>query len=1855
MPTAYENRIGAQSPVIWLKLDGSGAPTSSGSSTPTFTLSGTAPTTGVASTVSNTAYTFNGNGYYSMGAMPANTTTDKNFTMEAWVKMSPSSIDYPTIYRADNGANGILILRVRGNNVASPGLVEVYMKGSSAAANFYSTSRVDDNAWHHISLRYDGSTLTLHVDGKPENTSTTAIGTVTDIDTAGTRYFGAGTAANEYFTGTIDEFTIYGTNISSPVTYGNFLVGKDSASMQSYIVQRSPEYFWQADPVDGTTVNWYTAGTATDSTTWARTTVSGSNITRVSSTFPKSYSGAYMLSVPYASRYRTSATVFTSTELTDADFTVGVWWKMNTGTSSSSALTKIFGTTGSVFDITMYSQTDSTNPGRIFWNAAGTTANGTKRVDDGNWHFFAIRKVSGNNNYSCYIDGVLDATITTASAPVAGNLQIGDSTQGSASATGYIDNFFISNSSNVNATDILNIYQYAFPANVNGGYTAEVSTASALSPNPNVTTQANITYGSNGFIVSNAEFVTPALSFTQNGGYTAQAMTAVAGFGSDVSWITDANLSNAYIGIMNASSDMTAAGLIIDDGYNALVFSADASFSLIDPVVTADTGVNFSALTMTASVSGGNPSRFTTSTNVSILKDTYIDSSLPSQKNNTQPTLAIYKSGSIQMDTLLQFDIPTNIGINNIVAAQLVFARTSTATSPSGAVTFEINRINTSWQENTMDYNAIPSLTKLTDVTANVSTGIGSTFSIDISSAINSWKSNPNYGLLLRFSNNTPLLEFASYNYSGTAYDPYVVLTYDNGTPDVNISKTPATASALMADPNLVLGGGNTIMETPATANANIVNPTVAAGFGPTITEGPFVAFGELITQPTISAQKNYNFTQSDGLEATGTFPHPITIAEGGTLNVEASPWLVNASMPGGIAAISESLVVDFVTASAEMVDPAVSSDFNRIVYVGAFSVAATLLDPTEAVLETDDPYYQEIIATSVLRDTEWFRLDEISGSVAISKTKQLDPANLQENGTYVNTPVFGGVGPRNRKVIGFTGSQYITIPHTYGATGSDWLGAAATSVSEMTIKTSATSGTLLDGEDANTLSGAGNPIGWTLDIYNGKLRYRKWVVATNVPGTNRLVEYQIIGNKLINDNAWHHIVIQIGNLYNGKELEIFIDGELDIARFAATDTPIMAHPDRLFGNSVTTMNYAYTGPNPTNQVGSPEPMPNFTGEAMEYVFRPNVTLTEYQIEQLYYAALDIATEPQTAWTATAVMPEPYIAGNKPKALVLSFWPYAGYRDTISSFPTFDDTENGGTRFVNGGFNPEVHDVWEYYINRVSANPQLSSINDTPEVNGVHRDPVTDEVVLLDPRTIKNIDKFDVITIQGYPKDSNDITNLFQGYNEEKGYQYALNALEAFVRQVREIVDTYGTSLLVTSPRLAVDLGIVDDVEAVSQGYETRISSNQSSQNIGLYDYRAAQIDPTANANGPVVTPTADPYTYFDTHRNNKIRIVATQTGLTDIQGGWTLEDAVTSIPRDPLSPSRYSYKFKDTRNGMTIGDETFIAGLQLNKNELGQANGDAYGIFPANATINAFPVSAVKSGTVIAQLAATYYDGTQERANPFANYAAAIVVNPGDSLKGTAVGGKIYVDITNKQDTRYANFATFQTTNGDATNPIIPGINAVEANWTNYERSWQYSTARLSLSGSQVGVGVDQVATSPGTGGQLVPVQNTNGQIYLVTPTNGQLFSLTISEKYPTVQVWAPSLLERGIMWLSVKTPVNPNDKTIRPAAMIAEALQKDSGLYINKDVVTNAASMISNVYVVEPDNVTSVDARIVVLPLTATATITGYSRLIAAQPMTASAILNTDSVTFAGGEQVVVTLHEVQQVDLYMKEEAY
>ena len=1842
--TAYETRISGLAPKIWVKFDSTGVITDSGSAATSWTLAGTAPTYSVTG-ISNNAYTFAGNGRYtSTTALPTNTFNDKIFTVEAWVKLtSQSTVDYPTIFRINNATDGhYFLVRGRANDLASPGLAEIYYDGGSSVISYYSTTRIDDGNWHHIVFVANGNTDSkLYVDGILENSSATNVGTISLDGSSWTKKIG-GEGAGEDFVGTIDEVAVYSEALTSTQIARNYATGITKATLDK-LLSYSPEWSFNFDRlISGTT---YLTNQGSEATTdLAGYPFSNTNtVTKATGSYPggPDYSCAFSASGKIA--YAGTLQVWNS-EVTDGNYTFGMWFKLAGTVGTANTMIMNGGPWISSGTATVLGSTNGSNSGKLSVYAInGTTYTlAGKRVDDGNWHFLAFRQTgtSGSNNAQIYLDGVLEQQFTTTSSPSGSYLDFGNTSQSSSSTTMTLGNFFIGTSANYTQANLLAIYETAYTPVINISITETPATASANIPEPTIVAQDTVSIGDTPATAS-ALMVDPSLSITKDLSYEPPFMSSYA---ENIPAVTVSVIRNVDFtsGTLTASADFSpTTGISIDDEYTAATSYASGSFSLVDPVVTTQKSFTHTATAATASALSGIHERAIRTATGPIQYVATIDSTLPNSAYGSEQDAALYKSGTTFINMAVKFDLPSNLTKNNLLSGFMTFTKLSG--TPSGEVSVNVYGYTADWNEATITWNNRPARTLIGTLPANIPSTNGTSFDFNITSLLPAFKSNGYYGFEIEWSTNTAFYGVYSDDTPITAYRPTVTLLADMGPADVVHTTTIATASALMADPNIIEGIGKTVVETQATGSALMVNPTISAGTGDNNIELPMNAFAEF-ANPNVSAQRSSNFTQSNGLTANGIFVHPVTATSGGTVTVDTAPYLVTAIMPNALPSINESTPAPALTASATIVDPTVASDFNRIIYVGAFSIAATLLDPLQAVLETDDPYYQEILKTSNLYDAEWFRLDEVTGSIAYSKTKALNSANLQANGTYTGSPLFGNVGPRNRKVIGFSGSQYITLPHTYGpGAGGDYLGAASSQVAEMTIKTVSPVGTLLDGEDANTLAGAGNPIGWTIDLVEGKLRYRKWVVATNVPGTNRLVEYQIIGNKRIDDNNWHHIVIQIGNLYNSKDIEIFIDGELDIARFAANDTPIMAHPDRLFGNTVTTMNFAYTGPNPTNQVGSPEPMPNFTGEVMEYVFRPNISLTEYQIEQLYYAALDIATEPAQAFTASATLPEPYVTGNKPKALLLTFWPNSDYKDTPGFAPTFDETPDY-TRLIPGGFDPSAYDVWEYYVNRVSARPQITASNNSPGVAGVHRDLVTDEVVLLDPRNINNIDKFDVIQVNGYPIDSNDITNLFQGYNEEKGYQFALKALETFTTQVRSIVDTYGVSLLVTNPRLATDLGIVNDVEETESFFERRYAGTQSSQNAGFYDYRAAQLEASAFGVTPV-----DAFTYFDNHRNNKLRIISTETGLTDLQDGWMLEEVINHRPRDPLSIERYHYKYKDTRNGLTIGDEMFIPNAQTSGYQIGGGSGDSYNVIRAEDKIIAFPPTAVKAGTVLATLGSTYWNGTQEVANPYANYAAVIICKPGDNVNGTTLGGKIFVDCSEVIDTRYANAATFQTTNGDSENPVIPG-----------NSPWQYSTTRLSLSGTQVGTGVDQVITSPEgfqnqTGTGKLKIVNSNGQTYFVSANSSQLFSIVVEETYPTVQVWAPSLLERGILWLTVKTQVNANDAVIRPQAFTAISQMATPSIYINKSNSVNAAAMLSTSKITEPVGISSANAAVTTLPLVATATITGSGKRYAASPMTATAILNTDTVTFVGGEQVTVTLHEATNIDLYMKEETY
>jgi len=475
----YNNAVNALTPVHYWKLDDtSGNFTDSGSANVTLTKTGTI-TQNLTGGINDSKYaSFNASSYAS-GTISNSIFSDRIFTICGWWKKGTgtNAVDLFGTSRASTPN-----VRIK----TSSGTVSATVVNDSGSTVTAGLAYTPDSDWHFYALVCNDTTAVFYVDGVQSGARATIGGTLTTNTT-----FAINDALGGGNDGSFDEVAIFNQALNGSQIRNLYLnqSSNHANSMQAKLNSYTPEYLWQADPADAASPAWGTTGTATDNTGWTRTTTAPSaNITRVSSTLPTAMPNAYMLSIPYSSRYRTSTTVYTSTEGTDGDFVAGVWWKMNTGTSSSAALTKIFGTTGSIFDITMYSQTHATYPGKVFWTCAGTSGNGTINVDDGNWHFLAVRKVSGNNNYKCFIDGVLDVTITTASVPTAGNLQVGDSTQSSGSATGYVDSFFLAPSSTVSEAALLSIYQFIAPSNVDvnaAGVTA--ATASAQFPDATAT------------------------------------------------------------------------------------------------------------------------------------------------------------------------------------------------------------------------------------------------------------------------------------------------------------------------------------------------------------------------------------------------------------------------------------------------------------------------------------------------------------------------------------------------------------------------------------------------------------------------------------------------------------------------------------------------------------------------------------------------------------------------------------------------------------------------------------------------------------------------------------------------------------------------------------------------------------------------------------------------------------------------------------------------------------------------------------------------------------------------------------------------------------------------------------------------------------------------------------------------------------------------------------------------------------------------------------------------------------------------------------------------------------------------
>lgn len=359
---------------------------------------------------------------------------------------------------------------------------------------------------------------------------------------------------------------------------------------------------------------------------------------------------------------------------------------------------------------------------------------------------------------------------------------------------------------------------------------------------------------------------------------------------------------------------------------------------------------------------------------------------------------------------------------------------------------------------------------------------------------------------------------------------------------------------------------------------------------------------------------------------------------------------------------------------------------------------------------------------------------------------------------------------------------------------------------------------------------------------------------------------------------------------------------------------------------------------------------------------------------------------------------------------------------------------------------------------------------------------------------------FDIIAFMNYPTSKNEILEVFDtALLSEIDFRYA-----EFITNIKTAVSS-GKSLFVSSPMLAIDLGIVSDYEEIDQLF------NESG------DGQSAAISPFESGE-----PAEN---YFHTHRNMKYHIVQTLAGLTN-KPTYIMTDFVTYSP--DRTNSEYHIKYSNRQTGLQEGDEFYIPGLltlpeTINTNLPGYINNQK-----GLSKLIAFHTNKILFGTPITKFSNTYYVGSTPTQNPYDDYITTIAAEYGD--------GKIFVNCVEN---------AYAMSRYDYNKGIIQNVSVGENAETAQTAAWQYSTKRLNKQNlydfSEDTNLIGQTTPTNGGGGPIVQSQShcSNGSIRLETNKDDLRFQSDLypdftEEVFATTEIPVSSMTWLGLQWLA-------------------------------------------------------------------------------------------------------------------------
>lgn len=979
-------------------------------------------------------------------------------------------------------------------------------------------------------------------------------------------------------------------------------------------------------------------------------------------------------------------------------------------------------------------------------------------------------------------------------------------------------------------------------------------------------------------------------------------------------------------------------------------------------------------------------------------------------------------------------------------------------------------------------------------------------------------------------------------------------------------------------------------------------------------------------TPMTASADvPNAGFSISDGyaasaMGASASMP-TSTVSVVAQVSVSAEPMEALGLLGNSGFAVPVTVSATAVTASAEVVSPTATTT-RGVAYTASpmgaqaqwVQASAVNGQPIETN-ETEDRYFQRV---SALGPDTWLRLND-KGSLA------KDRVTSATIGSYVGVQVGQFAGPENRASVHFDGTGMIDTNE--GGPNVDEITLPGDYALEFSFRTDKANTFLMIGQDSvanNTQTTAAAAT--ELKLVGGKIRLTAYRFG---PTFTQSVFKEFTGQRNLADGQWHHVVVRTvrsENTANGSGVEIWVDGTFEIRRYGVAN--FVGFPDYIGGRP----DYIEFGSNlPTLPLND-----WFVGDMSEVVWYDKTALDGTSIPRNYYAFMGWKPVEAGSFDAFAFTPAGSSGkGNQKRALALS------WRLGINDY--YNRQVIGGTGKMN--FDPlPMFDrgVTEYMGYKVFG---VGVMDGNPAGGNNYRDPITDDVTLINLETDVNLNDYDLIMVQDWPDEGDEIEAIDRTYP---------GARERLTQQIKNAVTDKGINLFVSHPRLAIDLGIVDRVEFVPTLGESKLSAGQGNA-AGLYDYGSAYKFPWNIAGGSGMTSVAsvgspfngvpanrDPsflaakaYFYGDSNKNDRFRVRALIEGLTDIPS-YMIQDAVFQVDYDPWGWQGVAYKYLHRLDGLHIGDEYIYHGTDYGLTG-GWMDGGDYIFSRANGTV-ATPPGHVKAGTIVTTFGAKYWQGTQEVDNPYKDYATTIVLKPGDSLGGKAIAGKVFVNFS-EQPSQQPEGVVIQVLPAADNNVYWPGLYKPD---TAEQREWEWSYTRQTLS-STSGFNNQNVTFIDPLGNQVTITANAGSDLTMVRSKN--LFPLAGAPLFQMVR--------RGLVWLMDRTEQEPGAVTVRAEAMTATAAAPNAAVVAERDADVNATSMVAVAAMPKVAEDQSGDAQVVTLPMTAAATWTGYGKTISAAPMLANAEFVEDfDAVHTSGEQVVLTLPHADAV-LYLKEE--